>query len=289
MLYDGAATGLNRRIFLGCAIFVGGTSLLPRTATAQGNQRFITVVSTHSTQDSGLLSQILPLFTANTGIGVRVVALGTGQALDAGRRGDGDVVLSHFRSEELRFVTEGFGVSRQAVMYNDFVLVGPKNDPAGLGGEADLAKALARIRTRETLFISRGDRSGTHATELTLWPLAGIDIARAKGAWYREIGQGMGAALNMAAALGAYTLTDRGTWLNFRNRADLTIVVEGAPALRNQYGVILVNPTRHPHVKAQDGQRFIAWLIGPEGQKAIADYRIAGEQLFFANAAEPGA
>jgi tungstate transport system substrate-binding protein len=257
-------------------------------APARTADRFIVVASTHTTQDSGLLSVIGPQFTAATGIGVRFVIFGTGQALDTGRRGDADVVLSHLRGEEERFVAEGYGVRRHAVMYNDFVLVGPKDDPAGVSGKTDIARSMARLRAGEATFISRGDRSGTHAMELSLWKLAGIDIAAARGRWYREIGQGMGAALNMASSLGAYVLTDRGTWLNFRNRGDLAILVEGDHPLRNQYGAMLVDPRRHPNAKAADGQRFIDWLVGPEGQAAIASYRIAGEQVFFPNAGEPG-
>jgi tungstate transport system substrate-binding protein len=263
---------------------LAGVATLVIAGKVQAAQRFITVVSTHTTQDSGLLAHLGPIFTARTGITIRFVIFGTGQALDTGRRGDADVVLSHQESEERRFVAEGFGIERRAVMYNDFVLVGPRNDPAGIAGTADITVALERIRRTGSLFISRGDRSGTHAMELSLWQRGGLDIATARGPWYREIGQGMGAALNMASSLGAYVLTDRGTWLNFRNRRDLAILVEGDRPLRNQYGVILVNPARHPHVKAADGQAFIDWLVSADGQDAINGYRVNGEQLFFANA-----
>jgi tungstate transport system substrate-binding protein len=256
---------------------------------AQAADRTILVASTHTMQDSGLLAVIGPQFTAATGINVRFAVFGTGQALDVGRRGDADVVFSHLRSEEERFVAEGFGVRRFAVMYNDFVLIGPKSDPAGVAGSGGIEAALAKLQQARSVFVSRGDRSGTHQTELSLWRLAGIDIARGRGSWYRELGQGMGAALNMAAGLDAYVLSDRGTWLNFRNRGALTILVEGDRPLRNQYGVMLVNPARHPAVRASDGQAFIDWLTGPDGQAAIAAYRINGEQVFFPNAGDSGA
>jgi tungstate transport system substrate-binding protein len=259
------------------------------SARAQVGQRYITVVSTHTTQDSGLLSHLGPVFTAKTGIAVRFVIFGTGQALDTARRGDADVVLSHAKALEEQFIAEGFGLERKPVMYNDFILVGPRSDPANVARHKEIALALASIRRSGATFVSRGDRSGTHFAELSLWPLAGIDIVQDKGSWYREIGQGMGAALNMAASQGAYVLTDRGTWLNFRNRGDLSILVEGDKPMRNQYGVILANPARHPHVKQVDGKAFIDWLVSPEGQKAITDYKIDGEQLFFPNAAQPGA
>jgi tungstate transport system substrate-binding protein len=258
-------------------------------------QRTITVASTTSTEQSGLFGHILPVFTRETGITVRVVALGTGQALDVGRRGDADVVFVHDRVAEQRFVAEGHGLARQHVMFNDFVIVGPAADPAGIAGSRDTAAALKRIAEAAAPFISRGDRSGTHAAELRLWQQAGVDPVAGpnsgRGAWYREIGQGMGPTLNTAAAQGAYALTDRGTWLAFRNRQGLRIVVEGDARLFNQYGVMLVNPQRHGHVKRADGQRFIDWIVSPAGQAAIAGYRINGEQLFFPNAAqaEPGA
>jgi tungstate transport system substrate-binding protein len=220
---------------------------------------------------------------------VRVVALGTGQALDVGRRGDADVVLVHDRAAEERFVEQGFGGPRRPVMYNDFVLAGPAADPAGIAGTTDIASALRRIAAARAPFVSRGDRSGTHAAELRLWQDAGVDPLPGRGAWYREIGQGMGPALNTAAAQNAYILTDRGTWQAFRNRQDLRILVEGDQRLFNQYGVIAVSPQRHPHVKAADGQRFVDWITSPAGQAAIAGFRIGGEQLFFPNANEPGA
>jgi tungstate transport system substrate-binding protein len=256
---------------------------------SEAQERFIVVSSTTSTQDSGLFGHILPLFRAKTGIDVRVVSQGTGQALDTGRRGDADVVFVHARAQELKFVEEGFGVERRPVMYNDFVLIGPKNDPAGVAGAKDIAAALKAIAEKKAPFISRGDRSGTHSAELALWKAAGVEIDQGKGPWYREIGQGMGAALNMAGATAAYVLADRGTWLSFQNRGDLQIAVEGDRRLFNQYGVMLVNPARHAHVKRAEGQAFIDWLTGPEGQSAIAGYRINGQQLFFPNAAQPGA
>jgi tungstate transport system substrate-binding protein len=254
----------------------------------------IVVSSTTSTQDSGLFGHILPLFKAKTGIDVKVVSQGTGQALDTGKRGDADVVFVHAKGLEEKFVADGFGVKRNPVMYNDFVLIGPKSDPAGIKGTSDIAKALDTIKAKGATFISRGDRSGTHVAELDLWKAAGVDIAKEKadktlGPWYREIGQGMGAALNTASASNAYVLADRGTWLSFKNRGDLDILVAGDKRMFNQYGVILVNPAKHPHVKKDAGQAFIDWLISPEGQKAIADYQINGEQLFFPNANVPGA
>ena len=258
-------------------------------AFAQTPERFIVVSSTTSTQDSGLFGHILPLFKAKTGSDVRVVSQGTGQALDTGRRGDADVVFVHARAQEDKFVAEGFGVERKPVMYNDFVLIGPKGDPAGIKGSKDIAAALKAIQGKEAAFISRGDRSGTHSAELGLWKLAGVEIEKTKGNWYREIGQGMGAALNTAGAMSAYVLADRGTWLSFKNRGELEIVVEGDKRLFNQYGVMLVNPAKHAHIKKADGQSFVDGLVSPEGQKAIADYKIGGEQLFFPNAAQPGA
>jgi tungstate transport system substrate-binding protein len=257
-------------------------------AIAQTPPRFITVASTTTTQDSGLLTELGPRFTESTGIGIRFVISGTGQALDVGRRGDADVILSHIRAEEERLVADGFGVERLPVMYNDFVLVGPTSDPAQVREQAMIADALRTIRQKGATFISRGDRSGTHAMELSLWQRAGIDVKTARSEWYREIGQGMGAALNMASALDAYVLSDRGTWLNFRNRGQLAILSEGDQPLRNQYGVILVNQERHPNVKASDGRIFINWLTGPAGQKAIASYKINGQQVFYPNAGQPG-
>lgn len=253
---------------------------------AGAQERFITVSSTTSTEQSGLFGHILPIFTRETGIAVRVVALGTGQALDVGRRGDADVVFVHDRAAEERFVAEGFGGRRRHVMFNDFVIIGPAADPARIAGLRDTSEALRRIAAVRSPFISRGDRSGTHAAELRLWQMAEVDPATGRGQWYREVGQGMGPALNTAAAQGAYILTDRGTWLSFRNRQDQRILVEGDARLFNQYGVMLVNPQRHPHVKAADGQRFVDWIVSPAGQGAIAAYRIDGEQLFFPNAAQ---
>jgi tungstate transport system substrate-binding protein len=269
-----------RRLVLAAAL-----AALALPAAAQ--ERFITVASTTSTEQSGLFRHILPIFQQQSGIAVRVVALGTGQALDVGRRGDADVVFVHDRVAEERFVAEGFGGPRRHVMFNDFVVVGPAADPARVSGLRDTNAALRRIAEARAPFISRGDRSGTHAAELRLWQLAGLDPATGRGQWYREVGQGMGPALNTAAAQGAYILTDRGTWLSFRNRQDLRILVEGDARLFNQYGVMLVNPQRHPHVKAADGQRFIDWILSAAGQQAIADYKIEGEQLFFPNATRP--
>ena len=256
---------------------------------AFAQDKSIVVSSTTSTQDSGLFGHILPLFKAKTGIDVKVVSQGTGQALDTGRRGDADVVFVHAKSQEDKFVADGFGVKRHPVMYNDFILIGPKNDPAGVKGAKDIVAALKAIKETGAPFISRGDKSGTHSAELNLWKAAGIDIAKEKGPWYKEIGQGMGAALNTASASNAYVLADRGTWLSFKNRGDLVIAVEGDKRLFNQYGVILVNPQKHAHIKKDNGQQFIDWLISPEGQKAIADFKINGEQLFYPNANDPSA
>jgi tungstate transport system substrate-binding protein len=247
-------------------------------------QKFITVASTTSTEQSGLFKHLLPVFEAKTGIQVRVVALGTGQALDMGKRGDADVVFVHAKPLEEKFQADGFGVQRFEVMYNDFVLVGPKSDPAKVGGTKDIVAALQKIKAAQAPFASRGDRSGTHFAELELWKLAGIDIAKDKGPWYRDTGSGMGPTLNTAAGMNAYALTDRGTWLSFKNRGELVISVEGDKRLFNQYGVMLVNPAKHPHVKKEMGQAFVDWVISPEGQKTIADYKIGGEQLFFPNA-----
>lgn len=259
--------------------------LAPLPLAAQ--ERFITMASTTSTEQSGLFRHLLPLFTQETGITVRVVALGTGQALDVARRGDADLVFVHDRAAEERFVAEGFGGPRRHVMFNDFVVVGPAADPARIGGLRDTNEALRRIAEARAPFISRGDRSGTHAAELRLWQLAGVDPTAGRGQWYREVGQGMGPALNTAAAQSAYVLADRGTWLSFRNRQDLRILLEGDARLFNQYGVMVVSTQRHPHVKAADAQRFADWVVSPAGQRAIADYRIDGEQLFFPNAGQP--
>jgi tungstate transport system substrate-binding protein len=274
-----------RRFLIRRLVPVAALAALALPAAAQ--DRFITVASTTSTEQSGLFRHILPIFTAESGITVRVVALGTGQALDVGRRGDADVVFVHDRAAEERFVAEGFGGPRRHVMFNDFVVIGPAADPARIAGLRDTNAALRRIAEARAPFVSRGDRSGTHAAELRLWQQAGVDPATGRGAWYREIGQGMGPALNTAAAQNAYILADRGTWLSFRNRQDLRILVEGDARLFNQYGVMLVNPQRHPHVKAADGQRFIDWILSPAGQQAIASYQVGGEQLFFPNATQP--
>ena len=252
--------------------------------SAQAQSGYITVASTTSTEQSGLFKHLLPLFERKTGIQVRVVALGTGQALDMGRRGDADVVFVHAQPLEERFVAEGYGVRRFAVMYNDFVLVGPRSDPAKVAGTKDIVAAFREIKAAQAPFVSRGDRSGTHFAEIELWKAAGIDIAAEKGPWYRDTGQGMGPALNAAGGMNAYILADRGTWLSFKNRARLAIVVEGDRRLLNQYGIVLVNPARHPHVKRRLAQAFIDWVISPEGQEAIAGFRIGGEQLFFPNA-----
>lgn len=255
--------------------------VLASVAAAPAQDRFITVASTTSTEQSGLFDHLLPIFTADTGIDVRVVAQGTGQALKTAENGDADVVFVHDPIAEAQFVDAGWGVERKLVMYNDFVLVGPASDPAGVRGSHDVAAALKRIAAAEAAFTSRGDHSGTHKAEVRLWEQAG---GRPQGAWYRETGSGMGPTLNTASAMAAYALTDRGTWLNFGNRGDLEILVEGDKRLFNQYGVILVNPERHPHVKADEGRAFIGWLVSEAGQSAIAAYRIDGEQLFFPNA-----
>jgi len=271
----------NRRMLIAAvaaaAVLSGGPVL--------AQYKSIVVSSTTSTQDSGLFGHILPLFKQKTGIDVKVIAQGTGQALDTGRRGDADVVFVHAKSAEEKFLAEGEGVKRYPVMYNDFVLIGPKSDPAGVKGMKDITKALQMIKDKQAPFISRGDRSGTHLAELALWNKnAGIDIEKDKGPWYKSIGQGMGAALNTASASNAYVLSDRGTWISFKNKGDLAIAVEGDKLLFNQYGVMLVNPEKHPNVKKDLGQQFIDWLVSPEGQKAIANYKINGEQLFYPNA-----
>ena len=274
----------TRRMLIALAL-----TALCGASTAFGQDKSIVVSSTTSTQDSGLFGHILPLFKAKTGIDVKVVAQGTGQALDTGRRGDADVVFVHAKSSEEKFLSEGFSTERFPVMYNDFVLVGPKSDPAGIKGTKDIVAALKAIKDKSAPFISRGDRSGTHIAEQNLWKAAGIDIEKDKGPWYKSIGQGMGAALNTAGAGNAYVLSDRGTWLSFKNRGDLIVSVEGDKRLFNQYGVMLVNPAKHPSVKKDLGQAFIDWLVSPEGQKAIAGYKINGEQLFYPNASDPSA
>lgn len=275
----------TRRIFIALATI----ALLAGHAPGLAQDKWIVVSSTTSTQDSGLFGYILPLFKQKTGIDVRVVSQGTGQALDTGRRGDADVVFVHARAQEEKFVADGYGVKRYPVMYNDFVLIGPKADPAGIKGGKDIVAALTAIKGKGAPFVSRGDKSGTHSAELNLWKAAGVDIAKEKeaknlGPWYKEIGQGMGAALNTASASNAYVLADRGTWISFKNRGDLEIVIQGDKRLFNQYGIILVNPEKHKTVKAAEGQAFIDWLISSQGQKAIGDYKIDGQQLFFPNA-----
>jgi tungstate transport system substrate-binding protein len=256
---------------------------------AHPQERFITVASTTSTEQSGLFGYLLPIYEQQTGVKVRVVALGTGQALDVGRRGDADVVFVHARAAEEKFLAEGQGVKRYPVMYNDFVLIGPKSDPAKVGGGKDILAAMKKVEASQAPFVSRGDRSGTHMAELDLWKAAGIDIDKSKGPWYRDTGQGMGPAFNTASSMNAYILADRGTWLAFKNRGDLAILVEGDKRLFNQYGVMLVNPEKHPNVKKDLGQQFIDWLVSPAGQKAIADYKIGGEQLFYPNANDANA
>ena len=271
-------TMLNRRLFIAAACAAFGTLHVPALA----QERSITVASTTSTEQSGLFGHILPLFKEKTGIEVRVVAQGTGQALDTGRRGDADVVFVHDKASEEKFVADGAGVKRFAVMYNDFVIVGPKSDPAGVKGSNDVAASLRKIADTKAPFASRGDDSGTHKAELRLWKLTGTQPV--PGEWYKSTGSGMGPTLNISASMNAYTLSDRGTWLAFKNRSELEIVVEGDPKLFNQYGVILVNSEKHAHVKKAEGQAFIDWLVSEEGQKAIAGFRIGGEQLFFPNA-----
>jgi len=273
-------------------IAFAAAAMLATAAHAQ--DKSIVVASTTSTQDSGLFEYLLPIFKQKTGITVKVVAQGTGQALDTGRRGDADVVLVHAKSAEEKFLAEGFGVKRYPVMYNDFVLIGPQADPAGIKGGNDVVAALKTIKDKEATFISRGDRSGTHIAEVNLWTAAGIDIekdlaARTLGPWYKSIGQGMGAALNTAGASNGHVLSDRGTWIHFKNKGELAILVEGDKRLFNQYGVMLVNPAKHPSAKQELGQAFIDWLVSPEGQQAIADYKIDGQSLFFPNANVPGA
>ncbi len=265
--------------------FLTAAFILPLLATtATADEKSIILQSTTSTANSGLYDAILPVFTDRTGIQVHVVAVGTGQAIKNAQNGDGDVVLVHARDAEEQFVAEGWGVERFDVMYNDFIIIGPAQDSAKIDGMPDPAVALARIAATEVPFASRGDNSGTHKKELALWEKTEVDVAEASGSWYRETGSGMGATLNAAVAMGAYTLADRGTWISFKNKGDYRILVEGAEGLFNPYGVILVNPDKHPNVKAQEGQAFIDWILGPEGQDAIADYALDGQQLFFPNA-----
>ena len=277
----------HRRRLIGTLSAAALAALVALPAAAQ--PRSIVVASTTSTEQSGLFGHILPMFTQKTGIQVKVVALGTGQALDVGRRGDADVVFVHDRPAEDKFVTEGWGIGRRDVMYNDFVLIGPKADPAKVAGTKDIAAALKRIADAKAPFVSRGDRSGTHMAELRYFKLADVDPAQGKGSWYRETGSGMGPALNTASSMNAYLLADRGTWLSFKNRGDLAILVEGDKRLFNQYGVMLVNPAKHPHVKKDLGQKFMDWVVSPDGQRAIAQYTVGGQQLFFPNADQPGA
>ncbi len=274
-----------RRTFLAAATL----ALVVLAPQARAQEKAVVVASTTSTQDSGLFGHILPLFKAKTGIEVKVVAQGTGQALDTARRGDADVVFVHAKAQEEKFLAEGFGVKRFPVMYNDFILVGPKSDPAAVKGGKDIVAAFTAIKAKAAPFVSRGDRSGTHSAELRLWKVAGIDIAKDRGTWYREIGQGMGAALNTAAAMGGYVISDRGTWISFKNKGDLEIAVEGDKRLFNQYGVMLVSPAKHPSVRREWGQALIDWLVSPEGQQAIAGYKIDGQQLFYPNAGDPDA
>ena len=274
---------LKRRTLIELIAGVFLLAALPFSSFA-AEDRFIVVQSTTSTQNSGLFEHILPLFKEKTGIEVRVVAVGTGQALKNARNGDGDVVLVHSKPDEDKFVADGWGVKRRNLMYNDFIIVGPAADPAKIAGAKHAAEGLTKIAEAEVPFASRGDDSGTHKAELKLWQEAGVDPKPSSGKWYLETGSSMGATLNTAVGKEAYTLTDRGTWLNFANKGDFEILVEGDPELFNQYGVILVNPAKHKKVKAEEGQAFIDWLISPEGQAAIASYRIDGEQLFFPNA-----
>jgi len=255
---------------------------------AQAQEKFITVASTTSTEQSGLFGHILPIFEAQTGIDVRIVALGTGQALDLARRGDADVVFVHAKAAEEKFLAEGEGVRRFPVMYNDFVLIGPKGDPAKVAGSKDILAALKAIQGAQAPFVSRGDKSGTHMAELELWKASGIELDKVKGPWYRDTGQGMGPALNTASSMNAYVLADRGTWLAFKNRGELAILVEGDKRLFNQYGVMLVNPAKHPSVKKDLGLTFVDWLVSSAGQQAIASYKIGSDQLFFPNATQPG-
>ncbi len=267
-------------LLLAAAVALGG---------ARAEERFITVASTTSTQDSGLFEYLLPIFTKKTGIAVHVVAVGTGQAIKIGQQGDADVLFVHDRAGEEKFVAAGYGVKREPLMYNDFILVGPEADPAHVRGDKDAVDSLRKIAAGKAAFVSRGDDSGTNRMELRLWKQAGIDVKAASGGWYKSLGQGMGPTLNTAAAMDAYTLADRATWNKFANKQHLALLVEGDRRLFNQYGVILVNPARFPHVKAADGRAFIDWLISPEGQAAIAAYRINGEPAFFPDHDQPGA
>ena len=271
---------LTRSVLAGWIALMG----IAVSSLSLGSENYITVASTTSTEQSGLFGHMLPRFEKASGIKVRVVAVGTGQALDIGRRGDADVVFVHDKAQEEKFVAAGFGVKRYDVMYNDFVLVGPISDTARIGRGRDIVEAFKKVLASRPAFVSRADKSGTHAAELRFWRMAGVDIEKAKGAWYRETGSGMGPALNTAASLNAYILSDRGTWLSFKNKSELAVLVEGDERLFNQYGVTLVNPRKHPHVKEELAQRFIDWIVSPLGQKAIADFRVEGQQLFYPNA-----
>jgi tungstate transport system substrate-binding protein len=275
----------NRRILIAAVAL----SVIIVAPPAYAQDKSIIVASTTSTQDSGLFGYLLPIFKQKTGITVKVLAQGTGQALDTARRGDADVVFVHAKSAEEKFLAEGEGVKRFPGMYNDFVVVGPKADPAGIKGMKDVAKTFQIIREKQACFVSRGDHSGTHIAELKLWKVANIDIEKDSGPWYKSIGQGMGAALNFANASNCYVLSDRGTWIHFKNKGGLQILVEGDKRLFNQYGVMLVNPAKHPDVKKDLGQQFIDWLVSPDGQRTIANYKIDGEQLFYPNANDPNA
>ena len=268
----------RRFLFAGAAL-----AALVAASPLAAEDKFITVASTTSTQNSGLFEYLLPKFEKETGIKVRVIAVGTGQALAMGRRGDADVLFVHNRVAEKKFVADGYGVDRKEVMYNDFVVIGPKSDPAKIDGGHDVLVAFEKIKAAKAPFVSRSDKSGTYAAELRYWKAANIDIKKEKGPWYKETGSGMGAALNTASGLNAYILSDRATWLNFKNRGDLKIVVEGDKRLFNQYGIMLINPAKHPHVKKTYGEVFVNWVASPVGQRAIADYKIKGEQLFFPN------
>ncbi|MBS4011352.1 MAG: extracellular solute-binding protein [Roseovarius sp.] len=272
---------LRRHLF---SLAAGAALALGLSGTVQAQDQFIVVQSTTSTQNSGLFDHLLPIFRDRTGIEVRVVAVGTGQAINNAMNGDGDVLFVHAKASEEKFVAEGHGLQRSDVMYNDFILVGPSADPAGIAGTKDIAAALTKIAEVGAPFASRGDDSGTHKAELKLWKEAGVDAAAASGAWYRETGSGMGATLNTGTAMGAYVLTDRATWISFGNKGEHQIAVEGDNRLFNQYGIILVNPEKHANVKAEAGQTFIDWILSTEGQQAIADYKIDGQQLFFPNA-----
>jgi tungstate transport system substrate-binding protein len=276
----------HRRVFLQLSLAVA--CIVACTLSAVAADRFITVASTTSTENSGLFRHLLPLFQQDSGIEVRVVAVGTGQAIELAQRGDADVLFVHHKPSEEKFIAEGFGVTRFDVMYNDFVVVGSRTDSAGVKGMTDVAAALAQVAAKQAMFVSRGDDSGTHKLELSLWKAAGVDVSAASGTWYREAGAGMGATLNTASGLEGYSLTDRGTWISFKNRGNLAILIEGDKRLFNQYGVMLVNPKKHPHVKALEGQRFIDWLLSDRGQQAIAAFRIEGEQAFFPNARKGG-